>query len=265
MDPAMPDWRAFGQPVGDPPAGSVPDVRPRPTTMLVARLTALPRTTLIALAAAAVLVLGGLALALGTPSGGDVALITGDGDVVATGAAGNGGAAADAAGGPATQRGPAITGAPALVIDVAGGVARPGLVRLPAGSRMGDAITAAGGYAPSADLAAAAQTLNLAQPLVDGAKVLVPQLGASAAAAGSGGGDPGAAPSGGGSGGGKVDLNAATQAELEALPGIGPVTAGRIIEARGQAPFATIDELRSRGLVGESTFTKLRGLVTAGS
>ena len=68
----------------------------------------------------------------------------------------------------------------------------------------------------------------------------------------------------GASGGGRLDLNAATQAELEALPGIGPVTATRILEARGQAPFAAVDELRSRGLVGESVFGKLRDLVTVG-
>jgi competence protein ComEA len=55
-----------------------------------------------------------------------------------------------------------------------------------------------------------------------------------------------------------------TQAELEALPGIGPVTAGKIIESRAQAPFRTIDELRERGLVGQKTFDSLRTLITVG-
>jgi competence protein ComEA len=143
---------------------------------------------------------------------------------------------------------------PLLVVDVAGAVARPGLVRIPAGSRVGDAIAAAGGFAARADLAAASDRLNLAAPLEDGAKVLVPELGSASRpdeAAGATRAD------------GLVDLNRATQAELEELPGIGPVTAGRIMEARAREPFGTIDELRGRGLVGAATFGKLREMVTA--
>jgi competence protein ComEA len=138
-----------------------------------------------------------------------------------------------------------------IVVDVAGAVSQPGLHRLQPGDRVGDAIEAAGGFAPRADLAAASQSLNLAQPLQDGAKVLVPELGidrpASAAA------DDG-----------RIDLNRAGQTELESLPGIGPVTARKIIEAREAERFGDVAELRSRGLVGESVYEDIEGLVRAG-
>jgi competence protein ComEA len=147
-----------------------------------------------------------------------------------------------------------------LVVDVSGGVLRPGLYRLPPGSRVGDAIEAAGGFGPSVDADAAARTLNLAEPLVDGVKVLVPERGQGAAPAASGDGGDGA-PAGGT---GRVDLNRATSAELEELPGIGPVTAAKIVAAREEAPFQDVDDLRERKLVGPSTFEKLKDLVTVG-
>ena len=61
-----------------------------------------------------------------------------------------------------------------------------------------------------------------------------------------------------------MNLNTATEAELDALSGIGPVTAGKIIESRATAPFTTVDELRERGLVGEKTFEKIRAHLTVG-
>jgi competence protein ComEA len=147
-----------------------------------------------------------------------------------------------------------------LVIDVSGGVVRPGLYRLPPGSRVGDAIEAAGGFGPSVDAEAAARTLNLAEPLADGAKVLVPERGQGAAPAASGDGGDGVRAGGAG----KVDLNRATPAELEELPGIGPVTAAKIVAAREEAPFQDVDDLRDRKVVGPSTFEKLKDLVTVG-
>lgn len=142
------------------------------------------------------------------------------------------------------------TGALEILVDVAGGVVRPGLHRLRSGDRVGDAIEQAGGFAPRADLLAASQTLNLAQPLEDGAKVLVPELGV----------DRGGGPAGDD----RIDLNRAGQAELETLPGVGPVTARRIIEARIDRRFASVRDLRSRGLVSEAVFEDLESLVRVG-
>jgi competence protein ComEA len=139
-------------------------------------------------------------------------------------------------------------------VDVAGAVMQPGLRTLSAGDRVGDAIAAAGGFAPRADLAETSQTVNLAQPLTDGMKVLVPELGAEP-----GPGDPPVAADDG-----RIDLNSASQSELESLPGIGPVTAQRIIEAREEQPFQAVDELRDRDVVGESVFEDIRELVRAG-
>lgn len=147
-----------------------------------------------------------------------------------------------------------------LVIDVTGAVAKPGLHRLAKGARVGDAIDAAGGFSPRVDVDRVGRELNLAATLADGAQVHVPSR--DDPAVGGGGASPGAAGSGGG--GGLVNLNSATEAELDALSGIGPVTAGKIIESRATAPFKTVDELRERGLVGQKTFDKIRAQLTVG-
>ena len=148
-----------------------------------------------------------------------------------------------------------------IVVDVEGAVADPGLHSLAGDSRVGDAIAAAGGYGTNVDIDAAGRILNLAAKLTDGQQIRVPALGetvvaTAAAAADAGGGAASTAP------GGLIDINHATAEELDTLPGIGPVTAAKIIDARTQAPFATVDELQSRGVVGSSTFEKLRDLVT---
>lgn len=145
-----------------------------------------------------------------------------------------------------------------LVVDIEGGVAHPGIARLPPGSRVADAIAAAGGYADSADLAAAARTLNLASELTDGAQVYVPRLGDVA------GGGTGTGSGGGSGGGGLVDLNHATESELDALPGIGPVTVGKIVAAREEQPFQTLDELVDRKVMTNAQLDKIRDLATVG-
>lgn len=136
-----------------------------------------------------------------------------------------------------------------MVVDVEGGVNAPGIHRLPAGSRVADALAAAGGYAETADLAAAAQSLNLAAAVVDGQQIYVPVVGEASV-----GGD--------GSGNGLVNLNHASQSELEALPGIGPVTAEKIIAARDERPFATLDALVTRDVLTARQLEQIADLVT---
>jgi competence protein ComEA len=146
-----------------------------------------------------------------------------------------------------------------IVVHVAGAVRRPGLVRLPPGSRVADAIEAAGGLGPRVDGARVDRELNLAAPVADGDHIVVPSRDDPATAAGEAGsratGSPGTAPAG------KVDLNHAGAEALDALPGIGPATAAKIIAARQERAFRSLDELVSRKVLGEATLTKIRGLV----
>ncbi|SDS69729.1 ComEA family DNA-binding protein [Actinopolymorpha singaporensis] len=145
---------------------------------------------------------------------------------------------------------------PTLVVHVAGKVRRPGVVHLPGGSRVFDALTASGGALPGTDL----DTVNLARPLLDGEQVLVgvtPPPGAPAAA----GGGPSAGPP---SAGAPLDLNSATSAELEELPGVGPVLAQRIVDFRTEhGRFVDVEDLREVSGIGERTFAELRDKVTA--
>jgi competence protein ComEA len=159
----------------------------------------------------------------------------------------------------ASAAGPGPSGRDAIVVDVAGAVLRPGVYRLPAGSRIGDAIDAAGGYDPRVDADRAADELNLASVISDGDRVRVPSRDDSP---GTPAGDRGGAAEPGEAIGGLVNVNRASAAELEELPGIGPVTAGKIIAAREEEPFVAVDDLLSRKVVGNATMEKIRDLVT---
>lgn len=145
-----------------------------------------------------------------------------------------------------------------LVIDVGGAVRRPGVYRLPDGARVVDAIEAAGGYAPTVDAAVVAGELNLAAPLADGDRVRVPARGAASP---TGAGTASTAAASEDPGGGLLDLNRATASELEALPAIGPATAAKIIAAREEQPFASVEDLRARKILGDSAFGKIRDLL----
>lgn len=229
MDPTTPPWRVLDAPTPDDPPGRAAVAAPPPgdrwrdpTVLRVVGLVGL-----VAVIAVATFVLA-------ASSGSDTVVAV---DVVESAAPGG-----------------STVGGGEIVVEVAGAVARPGVVRLPGGSRVADVIAAAGGYGPRVDTAAVAATLHLASVLSDGDRVVVPSRDdpvAAATAAGSA--DPG-----------RIDLNTATIEQLDTLPGIGPVTAEKIIAAREEAPFASVDDLRSRGVLGEKTFERIRDLVSAG-
>lgn len=140
------------------------------------------------------------------------------------------------------------SGGPQVVVAVAGRVRRAGLVHLPLGSRVDDAVRAAGGALPGADTG----LLNLARKLVDGEQVLV---GVAAPAV-----LPGVAA--GASAGGLLDLNTAAVGDLDGLPGIGPVLAQKIVDWRTEhGRFASVDQLREVGGIGESKYAALKAKV----
>lgn len=153
----------------------------------------------------------------------------------------------------ATGEPSSATSSGTFVVDVEGAVREPGIIELPAGSRVADAIEAAGGYAPEADLVAAASQVNLAALVHDGQQITVPILGAAPT-----GSAPGIAA------GGLVNLNAAGPDALDALPGIGPVTVQKIVAARAERPFGSLDELLTRKVLTKAQLDKIRDLVTIG-
>ncbi len=145
--------------------------------------------------------------------------------------------------------GPAATaggGTQRLFVDVVGAVRRAGLYRLPDGARVADAVARAGGPTRRADLAA----VNLAAPLADGQQVVVPRRGPPGTPSSA------AAPA-------KVSLAVATVDDLDELPGIGPVTAQKIVDWRtAHGPFQSVDELDDVPGIGPARIEQLRDLVT---
>lgn len=162
----------------------------------------------------------------------------------------------------------APTAGPSIVVDVSGKVRSPGIQRLPAGSRVADALRAAGGVRPGANT----DGLNRARLLVDGEQVLVgvPPGAGAVPGTGPGGGGAGVAGAGAGAGGAvagaapptPVSLNTATADQLDTLPGVGPVLAQHIIDYRTRhGGFRSVDELREVNGIGDRRFADLRNLV----
>ena len=138
-----------------------------------------------------------------------------------------------------------------VTFDVKGAVNRPGVVMLPEGSRVQDAVRAAGGLAPNADV----ERVNLAAPLADGMAVVIPRRGENPPSVG----DPALA---GAAQGEKVDLNRATAAELDALPGIGPSKAAAIVKYREEkGPFRTVEDLLDVPGIGPALLEQIRDRV----
>ncbi len=219
-------WRALEEPEGSQ-AEPVPG-RWRPSVN---------QLILAAAAAVAVAALALVAIVVLQP-GGQVELVLAPGGSPASGSA---------AGVPAASQA-------TVVVQVAGAVFRPGVYTLPAGSRIADAIRAAGGYSTDVDPRAAETRLNLAAKVQDAQSIVVPRRGD--AASGSPGIGSGAAPTG------PINLNTATAEQLDSLAGIGPATAAKIIASREEVPFSSVEDLVSRKIVSASTLAKFRDQVT---
>jgi competence protein ComEA len=140
-----------------------------------------------------------------------------------------------------------------LLVHVAGAVARPGVYEFEKGARVVDALRAAGGPVPGADV----NSINLARPLSDGERVYVPRKGEAPPPEAGG-------PAGTGSSAGqKVNINTATATELDSLPGVGPVLAQRIVDYRSKhGPFRSVRDLMKVEGIGQKKFDALKDYVT---
>lgn len=238
--------------------------RPQPPRSAVHALTTWLRWfgvgRLMAGAASVLIVLGGAAWLLRMPSPSSEAALP-----VATGSAQPEATLPPPTTTPVTGTTPGTTPAAptSILVHVAGAVVGPGVHVLPVSARVADAVAAAGGANPDADL----DGLNLAAPLADGQRVYVPRVGevdpaslpAGPPAVAAAGGEPAdaAAPVG------PVDINTATTDELDALPGIGPATAAAIVDDRTRnGPFASVDDLDRVSGIGPAKLDALRDLVT---
>ena len=252
------EWHAFGDPP-EPAEGNLPPAAGGPAPSQPLSAAASHRRAWIAVGATILAAIVGILVFVAT-----IAMAMGGrGDEVVIAARNAATPPASVAALPPTVKSP-DGGSTALLVDVEGAVRSPGLHQVPVGSRVGDAITAAGGYADRADLVAAAASINLAAPLTDGAKIHVPLLGESDAPPVDGGtrGSPAPERAGPGPATGLVDLNHADQPSLEGLPGIGPVTAAKIIAARASGPFASLDDVVTRKALSAAVLDKIRALVT---
>lgn len=137
-----------------------------------------------------------------------------------------------------------------ITVDIEGAVVKPGVYQLPAGSRVEDAIIMAGNITSDVDAFQLSQTINRATKLVDGAKLYIPKVGDAQRSSDTSGNMTRINP---------VNVNTATQAELESLSGIGPVTAQKIIASR---PYQTLEELVAKKAMGQSLFIKLKDKIS---
>ena len=136
-----------------------------------------------------------------------------------------------------------------ISVDVSGAVNKPGVYQIRDGSRIEDAVISAGGFKDSANQEYISKYLNLAQKLSDGSKVYVPAVGENSPAGGATGVAVGSSIQS------KVNINLSSQVEIEALPGIGPVTASKIISDR---PYQSIDDLLNKKVVSKLVFEKIK-------
>jgi competence protein ComEA len=234
MDETSAPWRALEDPA---PAGRAAAGEPARSAAPAVTLTARSIVTLATLGGAALLAVIAGVLVLGSGHG-TVAI---DGEPLGGGSMHGIGAI------------PSVT-AERLVVDVQGAVVRPGIVELPPGARVGDAIAAAGGYGPRVAADRVGTSLNLAALVRDGDQIVVPSRDDPS-------GGPAASQATGGTPGGPIDLNRATATELDGLPGIGPATAAKILAAREEQPFTAVEDLQTRKIVGAATFAKIKDLV----
>lgn len=134
-----------------------------------------------------------------------------------------------------------------VVVDVSGAVSKPGVYKFSEGSRIEDAVSAAGGIVEQANKEYISKYLNMAQKLADGTKIYIPYEGETGNISGS---TANSNPSNS-----NVNINTGTQAELEVLPGIGPVTASKIISDR---PYSSVDDLLTKKVISKSVFEKIK-------
>ncbi len=239
MDPSATPWRVLE----DAPGPKASEPAPAP-----GGIGAVPRSAVLTAGLAAILAIAAIVVALGAGT---------SGDVVVDGAAPLGPVTSGS--GPVAGGLPAAGDVSVLIVEIVGAVDHPGVYRVATDARIGDLVAAAGGYGPRVDTDRATRQLNLAAPLHDGDQIRVPSrddppdTGTLPASGPGTAGDPSTT--------GPIDLNHATEAELDTLPGIGPVTAAKILASRNAQSFIAVDDLRTRGLVGQKTFDGLKDLV----